>query len=41
MLGEQLISLTEIDNISSETIRQRLKENDLKPWQKKCGAWGN
>jgi len=35
MLGEQLISLTEIDSISPETIRQRLKDNDLKPWQKK------
>lgn len=35
MLGEQMISLTELDSISPETIRQRLKENDLKPWQKK------
>lgn len=35
MLGEQMVSLTEVDNISLETIRQRLKENDLKPWQKK------
>ena len=35
MLGEQMVSLTEVDNISPETIRQRLKENDLKPWQKK------
>lgn len=35
LLGEQLITLTEIDSISVETIRQRLKDNDLKPWQKK------
>jgi transposase len=35
MLGEHLISLTEVDSISPETIRQRLKDNDLKPWQKK------
>lgn len=35
MLGEQLITLTELDSISPETIRQRLKDNDLKPWQKK------
>lgn len=40
MLGEQLISLTEIHNISPETIRQRLKENDLKPWQKKMWCIG-
>ena len=34
MLSEQLITFTEIDSISPETIRQRLKDNDLKPWQK-------
>jgi len=40
MLGEQLITLTEIDSISPETIRQRLKDNDLKPWQKKMWCIG-
>ena len=40
MLGEQLITLTEIDSISLETIRQRLKDNDLKPWQKKMWCIG-
>lgn len=35
LLSDQLIALTEIENISLETIRQRLKQNDLKPWQKK------
>jgi transposase len=40
MLGEQIISLTELENVSPETIRQRLKENDLKPWQKKMWCIG-
>lgn len=40
MLGEQLVTLTELDSISSETIRQRLKANDLKPWQKKMWCIG-
>lgn len=35
LLGNQLITLTELESISPETIRQRLKENELKPWQKK------
>lgn len=40
MLGDQLISLRELETISPETIRQRLKENDLKPWQKKMWCIG-
>lgn len=40
MLGEQLITLTELDSVSPETIRQRLKDNDLKPWQKKMWCIG-
>ena len=40
MLGDQLISLTELETISPETIRQRLKDNDLKPWQKKMWCIG-
>jgi transposase len=40
MLGDQLISLTELESISPETIRQRLKDNDLKPWQKKMWCIG-
>ena len=40
MLGDQLISLTELESISPETIRQRLKHNDLKPWQKKMWCIG-
>jgi transposase len=40
MLGDQLISMTELETISPETIRQRLNENDLKPWQKKMWCIG-
>lgn len=35
LLGERLVTLTDLDSISYETIRRRLKENALKPWQKK------
>lgn len=35
LLGNKLITLTNIESVSLETIRQRLKENDLKPWQRK------
>ncbi|KHT64431.1 transposase [Photobacterium gaetbulicola] len=35
LLGDRLISLTDLESISYETIRRRLKENKLKPWQKK------
>jgi transposase len=41
LLGEQLLALTDLDDISPETIRQRLKEKDLKPWQKKMWCIGN
>lgn len=34
LLGDRLITLTDIESISLETIRQRLKQNDLKPWKK-------
>lgn len=35
LLGDKLMTLSDIGSISLETIRQRLKDNDLKPWQKK------
>jgi transposase len=41
MLGDQLVTLSDIDEISHETIRNRLKENDLKPWQKKMWCIAN
>lgn len=40
LLADQLITLTDIETISHETIRNRLKENDLKPWQKKMWCIG-
>ena len=40
LLGNQLITLTELESVSPETIRQRLKENDLKPWQRKMWCIG-
>lgn len=40
LLGEKLITMTDIEEISVETIRQRLKDNDLKPWQKKMWCIG-
>ena len=34
LLAEQMVKLTEHDNLSRETVRRRLAENDLKPWRK-------
>lgn len=41
LLGDQLVALSDIVNISHETICHRLKENDLKPWQKKMWCIAN
>lgn len=35
LLADEMVRLTEHDDLSTETIRRRLKENDLKPWQKR------
>ena len=35
LLAGEMVSLTEHDSLSRETVRRRLAENDLKPWQKK------
>lgn len=35
MLGDQLVAQTDIESVSVETIRRRLKEKQLKPWQRK------
>src|SRR5437762_1670680 len=35
LLAGELIRLTNHDSISRETIRRRLKDNELKPWQRK------
>jgi transposase len=34
LLAGELVRLTEHDNLSRETVRRRLAENDLKPWRK-------
>src|ERR1700751_1626217 len=34
LLAGELVKLTEHDNVSRETVRRRLAENDLKPWRK-------
>jgi hypothetical protein len=38
LLGDRLVALTDLEAVSIETIRRRLKENALKPWQKKMCA---
>jgi transposase len=35
LLADEMVRLTHHESISSETIRRRLAENELKPWQKK------
>src|SRR5207342_2268737 len=35
LLAGEMLSLTEHGSLSRETVRRRLAENDLKPWQKK------
>jgi transposase len=34
LLADELVRLTEHDDISRETVRRRLTENELKPWRK-------
>jgi transposase len=34
LLAGEMVKLTEHDNVSRETVRRRLAENDLKPWRK-------
>ena len=33
LLADTMVKLTEHDSLSGETVRRRLAENDLKPWQ--------
>ena len=35
LLAGELVRLVEHDSVSRETIRRRLAENELKPWQRK------
>ena len=34
LLADELVKLTEHDELSRETVRRRLADNDLKPWRK-------
>ena len=34
LLADEMVRLTEHENISRETVRRRLAENELKPWRK-------
>ena len=40
LLSDNLIALTDLDSVSLETIRTRLKNNELKPWQRKMWCIG-
>lgn len=35
LLADEMVRLTDHDSLSSETVRRRLAENALKPWQKR------
>jgi transposase len=35
LLAGEMVKLTEHENLSRETVRRRLAENDLKPWRRK------
>ena len=35
LLADEMVRMTNHSSVSSETIRRRLAENELKPWQKK------
>lgn len=40
LLANQFVTLTDVESISLETVRQRLKQNELKPWQQKMWCIG-
>ena len=40
LIADKFISLSDIKVVSTETIRRRFKENDLKPWQRKMWCVG-
>lgn len=39
LLADKMVELEYVDSVSDETVRQVLKRNALKPWQKKSGAF--
>lgn len=40
LLSDELITLTDLESISLETVRNRLHDNSMKPWQKKMWCIG-
>ena len=40
LIADRFIALSDLNVVSTETIRRRFKENDLKPWQKKMWCVG-
>ena len=40
LLAERWVALTDMEGVSLETIRQRMKANQLKPWQRKMWCLG-
>lgn len=38
LLADKMVELKYVDSLSDETVRQVLKRNQLKPWQKKSGV---
>lgn len=35
LLADRLVALVDLDRVSAETVRRRLAENELKPWQQR------
>lgn len=35
LLADRVVALTEVDSLSADTVARRLRDNKLKPWQKK------
>lgn len=38
MLADKMVEMDLVESVSDETVRQTLKKNELKPWQKKSGV---
>lgn len=38
LLADKMVELNYVESVSDETVRQVLKQNEIKPWQKKSGV---
>jgi transposase len=38
LLADKMVELNYVESVSDETVRRVLKQNEIKPWQKKNGA---